>query len=345
MVDDVLLEVTPDSLRRYSTAVFPRFALLAGMQLDIFTQLKDGPIRPDEIARSLKVDAGRPRRLLYGLVRTGLITTENGSFANSPGADQFLVRGRPDYIGGVHELWSDLWAAALKTAESIRTGVAQSAHDFISMTEADLTAFLRGTYPGSLRAGAALAKSLEFHDHQHLLDVGGGSGGLAIGACSVAPQLRATVIDLPNVTPITSAFVAEAGMAERIAVQPVDITRESPTGTFDVAVMRDLIQTMGPGQATRAFRRIGAVVPSDGRVHVIGYVLDDSHLAPSPALDLDIVFLNIYQDGAAFTESEYRSWLEAAGFEDIRRSPAPAGSGTPEISLMSARKGGPAHQT
>jgi len=341
VADDVLLNGTPDSLRRYAADVFPRFALLAAMQLEVFTQLKDGPMRPEDVASRLKVDPGRLRRLLYGLVRTGLVTIEGDRFANSPGADQYLVRGRPAYMGGAHEIWSDIWAAALNTATSIRTGVAQAAHDFSSMTRDELAAFLRGTQAGALRAGATLAKSLAFHDHKHLLDVGGGSAGFAIGACSVTPQLRATVIDLPSVTPITAAFVAEAGLSERIAVQPVDISKESPSGTFDVAVMRDLIQTMGPDQAESTCRRVGAVVPLEGRVHVVGYVLDDSRLGPSSALDLDVVFLNIYQDGAAFTESEYRSWLATAGFEDIRRSPAPAGSGTPGISLISARKGGP----
>ena len=36
--------------------VFPSFALLAGMQLDLFTPLKAGPMRPEQIANAIGVD-------------------------------------------------------------------------------------------------------------------------------------------------------------------------------------------------------------------------------------------------------------------------------------------------
>ena len=51
----------------------------------------------------------------------------------------------------------------------------------------------------------------------------------------------------------------------------------------------------------------------------------------------DIVFLNVYDDGAAYTVSEHRSWLSDAGFIDFDWVPAPQGS-TPGTILIQARK-------
>ena len=48
------------------------YALLAGMQLDVFTALKDGPRTADQLAASLAADAARLRALLYALVVAGL---------------------------------------------------------------------------------------------------------------------------------------------------------------------------------------------------------------------------------------------------------------------------------
>jgi hypothetical protein len=41
--------------------------------------------------------------LLYALVTANLLTVEGNRFANTPEAQQFLVKGQPTYLGGRHE--------------------------------------------------------------------------------------------------------------------------------------------------------------------------------------------------------------------------------------------------
>jgi precorrin-6B methylase 2 len=77
------------------------------------------------------------------------------------------------------------------------------------MPQKELAAFLRGQHPLAMAAGRALSHALEPDRPSSLLDVGGGSGGLAIGACETLPHLRATVLELPSVAPITEEFIAE----------------------------------------------------------------------------------------------------------------------------------------
>ena len=40
----------PETIARLSEAVFPSFAMLAGMQLDVFSPLEDGPLDSAQIA-------------------------------------------------------------------------------------------------------------------------------------------------------------------------------------------------------------------------------------------------------------------------------------------------------
>jgi 2-hydroxy-4-(methylsulfanyl)butanoate S-methyltransferase len=232
MASDPSPEPLPITIRRHSVAVYLPMAMLAGMQLDVFTPLKDGPLGAEPLADALGVDSRRLRRLLYALVNAELLTVENGRFANTPEAERFLVRGRPAYMGGMHELWSDLWSATLRTAESVRTGLPQAKHDFEAMAEAELGAFLRGLHPSALAGGRALAPALGLERYQTLLDVGGGCGGTAIGACEAVPHLRATVVELPSITPFTHRFVVEAGMSGRIDVESADLVNEPPRGAF-----------------------------------------------------------------------------------------------------------------
>ncbi len=325
----------PVTFDRLRNAVYPSFAMLAGMQLDLFTPLSDDPKSAEELAVVLGVEPGKLAPLLYLLVFAEVLTVSDGRFANTAETDHYFVRGRRTYIGGAHELFSELWQASLGTAETIRTGVPQAKHDFASMSKEELGGFIRGLYPGALAAGRGLAKKLDLGRHKHLLDVGGGSGGLAIGACETCPELRATVVELPSVVPITREFVAEAGMKDRVRVATADVVEQPPEGTFDVAIMRFLIQVLSTDQARRVLGNVGHAIEAGGTIHIVGHVLDDDRLSPPAATCMNLVFLNLYDDGQAYTESEHRGWLREAGFGDFRRSSLPDGSG-----LITASKDG-----
>ncbi len=84
----------PTTIQHLASAVYPSFAMLAGMQLDVFTPLKDGPLTAAQLADVLRVNAEKLSRLLYALVTANLLTVEGDRFANTPEAQQFLVKGK-----------------------------------------------------------------------------------------------------------------------------------------------------------------------------------------------------------------------------------------------------------
>lgn len=308
------------TIDRLSGEVYPSMAMLAGMKLDLFTPLKDGPMTPEALAGALGVGAAKLRPLLYALVAAELLTVEDGRFANTPEADHYLVRGRPDYTGAVHGLLTDLWAAAFKAAESVRTGVPQTKHDYAGMSEDELMTFYRGSYPNTTATGRTLAESEGFARFNHLLDVAGGSGGVSIAACEVCPELRATVVEFPSVAPVTRRFIAEAGLDDRVRVETADITGSIPGGPYDVAVMRSIIQVLSPDDARRALINVGLAMAPGGMLHIVGRVLDDSRLSPLDTVGANLAFVSFYDEGQARTEGDHYEWLGAAGFVDMKRT-------------------------
>lgn len=318
MSDQPAEGVHPTTFRRVWAGIGDSFALVAAMELDLFTPLRNGPLSAGQVANAVGGDAGKLELLLYVLVSLGLLTVEDGRFANSPEAQRFLVRGEPDYMGGQHRVWTEILSALSRTAESIRTGRAQGKIDFASLPSDRLANIIRGMYFGAHPAGRALAAKHDFSAHQTLLDAGGGSGGLAIALAQAHPHLAATVVDLPNVTPITRQIVAEAGLDGRVRVESVDLVVSPLVGSYDVAILRNVVQVLGPEEAPRALAHVARAVRPGGEVYVIGTVLEDSRLAPAEAVMDNLIYLNVYDGGQAYTESQYRGWLSDAGCEDVR---------------------------
>jgi len=315
----------PETIEKLEAAVFPSFAMLAGMQLDLFTPLKDGPMNVVELAQALSVGSTKLEPLLYSLVAAGLLTVEGQRFCNTPESDHFLVRGKPTYLGGRHENFSFQWNSTLRTSESIRAGAAQAKLDFHDMTPEQEESVHRGLHPATLNAGRMLPTRYDFSAYRTLLDLGGGSGGLAIGVTEVCPQIHATVGELPEVVAITQRFIAEAVTKDRLSVISADALSGSISGSYDAVVMCNFIQVLSQDQARSALKNVIKVVEPGGDLYILGRVLDDSRLSPANALNGNLFFLNIYDGGQAYTERQHRDWLTEAGFGSIERSVLPNG--------------------
>jgi SAM-dependent methyltransferase len=308
--------------------------MLAGMQLDLFTPMKDGPMSAELLARALGVRPDKLSPLLYALVAAGLLTIEGDLFSNAPEANHFLVRGRPAYRGGTHEALSRRWNSVLKTAETIRTGIPQAKTvDYSTMSKDRLESYYRSGYAGIVAVARELLARYDFSSYRSLMDVGGGSGGLAITITEAYHHIQATVVDLPTVTPVTKGFVEEAGATARVKVVAANVLSGPLAGSFDVAVMSHFIQLLSSEQARRAISNVGQVIEPGGLIYIRGWVIDNSRISPLEIVGQNLSLLNTFAEGQAYTDQEHRNWLSEAGFEGFERFVLPDGN-----SIIRARK-------
>ena len=333
MASEKTIAPSRDQIDQVLPTVIDAMAIRAALQLGLFTPLADAPMTAEELANAIDVDPRRLEMLLYQLVVSGYLEVADGKFTNTPMTAHYLIRGHDGYYGGIHEFWTEMFTALMGTADSIRTGIPQAKIDFAGMTQDELGAFLRGIHGRSVAAGRNIAKSPLFAEAKNVVDVGGGSGGVAIALCEAHPQLQVTVTDLPSVVPIAQEMIGEAGLANRITGLIADILADPLPGGFDVAVARTLFQVLSVEQCQQAAHNIAAALPSGGTLFIVGYVTDDSRLSPEGAVGMDTVFLNVFDDGQSYTESQYHSWLKDAGFTAIVRTPFLAGT-----SLITAQK-------
>ncbi len=170
----------PETVNKLRAGVDAGFAMLAGMQLDLFTPLKAGPMTAEQLAAAIGVGPGRLRLLLYVLVVAGLLNEQDGVFSNTAEANRFLVKGEPSYIGNRHAAIAMRWRENFKTADSIRSGVPQAKLDFSNSPLEELEKFLRNINTSTVPSARALLQTADFSSIKTLLDVACGGAGMAI---------------------------------------------------------------------------------------------------------------------------------------------------------------------
>ena len=201
------------------------------------------------------------------------------------------------------------------------------------MAQEELVALLRGLNPGSVVDAGRLMDQHDFSTCRTLLDVGGGSGAIAIAITEANPQIKATVVDLPLVTPITRQFVEEANASDRVEILTADVVHDRLVGSYDVAVARHVIQVLSADDSRALLKNLSTILRPGGVLHLVGWILDDSRLTPEKTVGFGLVLLSGYEDGEAYTEQEYCDWLDEAGFEAFERVVMSDGS-----SILTARK-------
>jgi ubiquinone/menaquinone biosynthesis C-methylase UbiE len=298
--------------------VYEAMALLAGMELGVFAELRGGGKDAAQMAAALGVEVRAVQTLLEALVGAGLLHVAGDHFANGEEASRLLLPESPDYIGPRHRLWKTTWPTLLHTADSVRAGTARAEIDFSSASETELEDLIRGLHPGSMRMGRELASTIDWSGCERLLDVGGGSGGASIALCRALPSLRATVVELPSVALLARQIAAEEDMCERVQVTSCNMVEQAPDGVYDAALCKAYFQVLAPDDVPKAMHHIYQVLKPGAWILIVGDMLDDI-AEPADLASFSLLFLNAYKSGRLFYQREYSAWLAAAGFVDIER--------------------------
>ncbi len=144
----------------------------------------------------------------------------------------------------------------------------------------------------------------------NMLDVGGGLGHVArrFGLRG----LPGVVFDTPRITRIAREHLGERSAAIRFVAG--DFNQSLPPGPFAVAYLGNVFHIYAPDRNQALARRVFQAIVPGGALAAVDYVWGRSPRARMFAVDM----LQATDEGGVWTEDEYRGWLTAAGFEDVR---------------------------
>lgn len=290
----------------------------------VFGRLAEAPQSFADLRQALGL-AERPAIVLITALRAmGLIVEVNGKLTLTPLAAEHLVPGGAfdvgDYIGlaaqspGVLAMVERLRTNKPANADS-SAGAAFIYRDGMAsaMEQAESARHFTLALAGRAKNVAPhLAERVDMSQARYLLDVGGGTGIYSIALLARNPQLRAIVLDRPEVLHVAEEMAQRYGVSDRLELLAGDMFADPLPRDCDAVLLSNILHDWDVPQCQQLIDRCAAALPSGGRLLIHDVFLDDALDGPLP-IALYSAALFTLTEGRAYSASEYRLWLEQAG--------------------------------
>lgn len=317
--------VAPDAIMQIAFGFAASKTLFSAVELGLFTTLADGPATAPELQERLGLHARGVRDFLDALVSMHLLERNGGLYSNTPVADEFLVRTKDAYIGGMLEMANrrlyPFWGAL---TEALRTGERQnetkSGTDLFAELYRDparLREFLEAMSGLSMPAAAAIARKFPWSEHRTVADIGTAQGCVPVHLAMEHPHLRATGYDLPTVRPIFEDYVAKHGLQDRVHFAEGDFFA-GPLPSADVLIMGHILHDWGMEDKLRLLRKAYDALPKGGALIVYESLIDDERRRNTAGLLMSLNMLIETAAGFDYTGAECREWMRRTGFRATR---------------------------
>ena len=303
---------TPESLLALSRAFQESRVLLTGAELDVFTALAKEPLAAPALAARLGAEPRSLATTLDALAAMGLLEKTGGTYRTAKDAS-CLTADAPDSIlpmllhaAALWDRWTGLTRKVGGTPLTARPPAAAT------------RAFIEAMHVISAPQAAKLAAEVNPGGARRLLDVGGGPGTYTAAFLDAAPELRATLFDLPPVVEIARERLSAAGLLGRVTLVPGNFDTDELPGGHDIAWLSAIIHQNGPAENDALYGRIFRALAPGGRLVVRDHVMDPARTQPRAGALFAINMLVGTAHGGTYTFDEIRAGLERAGFVRIR---------------------------
>ncbi len=290
-----------------------RLALL----LDVFTPLASGPASAESVASACQADVGGVRALLGYLSSMQIVTyqADSRTYGLTPTAAVFLVRGEKTYAGDWILANTDpaLWEKMLQTLRSGKP----AGHVLPWAQDAWLESYSPSRVEYSLNMWRTVGVEPEREPPFCLLDLACGCGIKTLALAQANEAVQVTCVDSLSVLEVARDLAARMGVVARATFMPADLLSDDMGAAQYEAVLLGLITyILTPKQNVDVFRRVFRALRPGGMLVIDAIMSTEQPLEWASRVTL---LMSTWNGGAAHTFSDYKNWLEQAGFREVRQ--------------------------
>lgn len=318
--------VLPDPLQQTIRGFQESRAALTALELDIFTALGPGGTAA-EVAQAGGLHPRATEMLLNALAALGLVEKRDGRYSNTPVSARYFVAGSPDNARPALMHTAHLWKRWSTLTDCVRAGTAIDRTVPSQRGEDWTEAFIAAMDRNAAERAPLVVRAVGADGVGRMLDIGGGSGAYSIAFARANEKLRAEILDLPAVTPITQRHIAKAGLEGRVATRDGDLRTDSFPAGNDLVLVSAICHMLSPEGNRELVKRCAAALAPGGRLVIQDFILEPDKTAPKLAALFALNMLVGTEAGSSYSVEEYSAWMREAGLAEIRRVVLPGPSG------------------
>lgn len=310
--------MTIDELVERARAFQPSRVLLTALELDLFTAVGDGATA-ERVAGRLETDPRATAMLLNALVALEALAKEGETFTNLPELAPYLVAGSERYTrpGLLHTV--NLWDTWSSLTEAVRAGTSVQEPKVSGGDAAWTEAFIAAMHRIAGSQADEMVAAVGAAGVRTMLDVGGGSGAWSIAFARAMPELRADILDVESVVPLTRRYVAAAGLSDRIRARVGDLRTDELGSGYDLVLVSAICHMLSEQENRDLLSRCFRATAPGGRLVIREFILDEDRAGPPRAALFALNMLVATRAGNAYTASEYEAWMREAGYAQVER--------------------------
>ena len=179
----------------------------------------------------------------------------------------------------------------------------------------------RGVHQGKI-----LSMIIDLTNIKSMLDVGGGSAALSMEIVKKNSAIKATILDLPHVIPLTKKYVDEARLINNFGFIEGDYLTKDFSGTYDLILLSAIVHINSYEQNKMLIKKCAGALNKNGMMIINDFIMNDDRTQPASGALFSLNMLVGTESGDTYTEGEMRKWFESAGLTKIERKNTSFGS-------------------
>lgn len=312
------LGLVPTPLLDSIIALLLARTVMVATRLNLFETMAGQPRRVEDIATQCQTAPAATRKLLDALVGAGYLRLRAGQYTLAPVARRWLLKASPHslYDAILLQFVDEQFIAQMESF--IRTGTPIEMHEH--MTPETWEIYQRGMRSGARLTTPEVALRLPMpRGATAMLDIGGSHGYYSVALCRRYPELRATVLDLPDAVAAAAPLLAREGMGDRVVHRADNaLTADLGHEKYDLILVANLVHHFTETQNRDLVRRCAHALRPGGRLVIGEVVRPPTPQAAGQIGALTDLYFALTSAGGTWSFAEMADWQRSAGLRPRR---------------------------
>jgi 2-polyprenyl-3-methyl-5-hydroxy-6-metoxy-1,4-benzoquinol methylase len=312
-------EVTsPDNIREIAYSFQESRILLSAFELKIFTILDKHMMHSDDISKIINSDSRATNRLMNALCGMGLLRKIKDKFYNTDISSKYLVEGKQDFMGNLYHT-NHLWSTWSYLTDSVIKGSSHAGDQNKKGKDNWVESFIAAMHYRGVKHAKLLTMMLDLSSSKKMLDVGGGSAAFSMEIVKRNPAIKAVVLDLSHIIPLTKKYVDQEGLTDNFDFIEGNYLSQDFGKDYDIILLSAIVHINSYEENKMIIKKCADALNQNGIIIISDFIMNKERTQPYHGAIFSINMLVGTAAGDNYTEDEMREWFESAGFSKIER--------------------------